>query len=83
MLFADIFSAITEGASDIPTHMTAIELPGGAVFLVGTILFFPAGGNSLLFRLLVDKQEIEIFLGVFGNVPPALFVAVDGPDGDS
>jgi hypothetical protein len=83
VLFADILGAIAEGAADIPAHMAAVEFPGRAIFLLGTVLPFPAGNHPLFFSLLVDQKKIDIFFNMFRDIAPSLFVAVHGANGNA
>jgi hypothetical protein len=76
---ASILGAITEGAAQIPAHMPATKLIGRAVFFFATEFFFPARYQVFLLCLLMNEQKIEFFFGMFGNISPALFVAMNGP----
>jgi hypothetical protein len=83
VMFADVLGTIAEGAADIPAHVAAVELPGRTLFFLGAILLFPAGNNPIFFGLLVDDEKIQIFLNMFRNIAPPLFVAVNGANRNS
>ena len=76
--FACILGALAPGSANIPAHMAAIEFPCWTLLLVGAILSVPTGDDFLFSCLLVNEEEVEVFLGVLGNIAPALFVTVHG-----
>lgn len=78
LVFTRVFGAFAAGAANIPAHMAAIEFPCRAFFLLGAVFPLPAGNDLLLTRFLVDEKEIEVFLGMLGDISPALFVTVNG-----
>jgi hypothetical protein len=78
LVFTRVFGAFAAGAANIPAHMAAIEFPCRAFFLFGAVFPLPAGNDLLLARFLVDKKEIKVFLGMLGDISPALFVTVNG-----
>ena len=78
LVFTRVFGTFAAGAANIPAHMAAIKFPCRAFFLLCAIFLLPARNDLLLARFLVDEKEIEVFLGMLGNISPALFVAVNG-----
>ena len=78
LVLTGVFGTFAAGAANIPAHMAAIKFPCRAFFLLGAVFPLPAGNDLLLAGFLVDEKEIEVFLGMLGDISPALLVTVNG-----
>jgi len=78
LFLVGVFGAITKGAGHIPAHMTAIKFPGRALLFHRAEFFLPTPQGTTLATSLVEIEKIEEFLGMGGNSPPSLLVAVNG-----
>jgi len=57
--------------------MTAIELPGRAVKLFFTALFFPARCNIFINSTLIAQEKEYLTFDIGWNISPALFVGMN------
>ena len=78
-LFIRCFAgALTQGAVQKPAEMTALKLPGRAIFFFLTFLLFPAGDEFRIPASLLDEEEEQLTFNMGRDRPPPLLVAVDG-----
>jgi hypothetical protein len=63
--------------------MAALEFPGRALFLHSAVFFFPAGRGDLVLSFMVTEKKKDLPLYMARDIPPPLFVAMNGFKGYS
>jgi len=68
---------VTFGSTYKPAEVSALEFPGGTIFLTVAVFFLPAGSKAVFSAPLIYQQEIDLSFNVRRDCSPTLLVTVD------
>ena len=77
-LFRCVLGATAECSIEEPAQMAALEFPGGALFPLGALFFFPARCQTGIPATLIYEEEEKLSFYMRWYRTPALLIAVDG-----